>query len=179
MKKCSIIVATSLIDVAGTPCCHNPFICLQQAATFCSFRIKQLDKECFWKELPSDKDCHAYDALMTIGRAYCMLVLDCTFEAVYLCEFIARVFSLRRSSSSKILDSMWEAALVYLRMLVSNVDERNAGVVWSPNLMREMGHASAYARGMFEKYGSKIQGTDIALPNFQTNMGVMISVKSE
>lgn len=92
MQKASVKVAVSLLDLVAQSECHNPFLCLHQAAMYAGQGPKRGNNdEPFKRALPSEKDCSPLEALVILGRADCMRAVHFTDEALFLCSYVAQV----------------------------------------------------------------------------------------
>jgi len=97
LQKASLQVSLSLLDVAATKECRNPFLCLNQAAVFSAQGPKGGNNdEPLKKPLPKETDCSPEDALQVLGRADCLRAIHFTSEALFLCSYAARVCCLHR-----------------------------------------------------------------------------------
>jgi len=110
VRKSSVSVALTLLDVACSPSCENPFLCVQQAARFASHGPKYSD---FGSKmtLPKHEDVTPLLALRMLGRAECLQSLYHCKEAADLCRFVASVCNIRRGSSNSPLwrwNDMWK-----------------------------------------------------------------------
>jgi hypothetical protein len=99
IQKGCIQVSLALIDLASKQCCYNPFLCLQQAAIFASQGSKSGNNDDPFKAaLPEERECTAQEALVVIGRADCLQSLHFADEAVFLCNYVARVCRMHRDA---------------------------------------------------------------------------------
>jgi len=105
-QKSFITAAVALLDLVSLGACHNPFVCLHQAAIFSSHGAQGGCSDIpFKKSLLSIEDISALEALVILGRADCMRALSFIDQAMFLCTFILRICSLRRSCKNP--DFMW------------------------------------------------------------------------
>ena len=137
MRKASVLVAVSLLEIAAIPSCHNPIACLKRALVFLSHKGTRVEFEYLRKPLPNASDCTANDALVILGRADCMIVLSCAAEALFLCEFVARTCKSRRKE--KRWSSKWRVVSIYLQYISSKVHKHSKySVDWCAQLIEEI-----------------------------------------
>ena len=97
LQKASVHVAAALIDIAGLIDCHNPFLCLHQAAMFAGQGSKGGNSDAPFKSLlPPKSTCTELEALITLGRSDCMRALGFIDQAMFLCSFVAQVCRIHR-----------------------------------------------------------------------------------
>jgi len=97
LQKASLQVSLSLLEVAVTKDCRNPFLCLSQSAIFAAQGPKGGNNdETLKKSLPKETDCTVEEALQILGRADCLRAIHFTNEAMFLCSYVARVCCLHR-----------------------------------------------------------------------------------
>ena len=97
VEVASLNVAATLIEVAATRDCQNRFLCIHQASLFASQGPKGgSSDQSFKARLPTAAACTAHNALLTIGRAECLLATQFLPESAFLCSYVASVCSLHR-----------------------------------------------------------------------------------
>jgi len=98
-EKACLNLSIVLLDIAAIPDCHDPFNCLQQAASFASQATKSGNSDIVYRQsLPEMIQCNPREALIILGRADCLQAVYFPNEAAYLCSFVARVCRLHRDS---------------------------------------------------------------------------------
>ena len=125
LQKKNLQVATALLEVVTHRECHNPFLCLQQAAMFAAQGPKGgKNDEAFRKLLPEETECTPVEALTILGRADCMRAVYFPEEAMFLCAFVARVCSFHRDPNDSQLPwtSKWRAVSAYTYMTSVSID---------------------------------------------------------
>lgn len=125
LERSSLDVAVSLVSVASHDECHNPFLCLQQAAIFAAMGPKLGNSdEPFKVFLPLKKKCTALNALVILGRADCLRAIHFLESAHFLCSWVATVCSMHRSSTDDELpwNSRWRVIGAYLSFVSANID---------------------------------------------------------
>lgn len=102
VERASLQISAALIELLSLPDCWNPFVCLQQAASFASQGPKLGTTDLPFKApLPPKLDCSPSEALAILGRAECMQALHFFPEAGFLCSYVASVCGLHRSNRSR------------------------------------------------------------------------------
>jgi hypothetical protein len=100
VEKACLEVAGALVELA--PVCHNPFLCLQQAAIFAGNASKGGNCNFHFREpLPSAEACTPLEALVILGRADCLQAVYFCPEAAFLCSYVASVWSQHRNRHGK------------------------------------------------------------------------------
>ena len=147
-KQLSIDVASCLLDVAATPHCFNPIDCLKRSLTFIAHHSTHKDNKAFRKPLPDENLCTSTEALVVLGRADCMRALLCYSEAVYLCEFVARVCRSRRIHS--LWDARWRVVSIYLQIVVRKINVASKEILeWCPHAVEEIARGKQDAKSFF------------------------------
>lgn len=100
LQKASIRVSYAILAVAEEKACHNPFLCLHQAAVFAGHGSKGGNNDIAFKaKIPrSEDECSPFDALLILGRAECLASIAFTDEAMYLCSYVAKTCHLHRDN---------------------------------------------------------------------------------
>jgi hypothetical protein len=120
VEKASIQVTLALLDVAAQQSCHNPFLCLQQAAIFASQGSKAGNNdEVFRKSVPEANVCTPLEALIILGRADCLHSIYFPNEAAFLCSYASRVCSLHRDRQRPELE--WNARWKIVAIVAYNI----------------------------------------------------------
>lgn len=138
LQKASIRVAVCLLDLAGQPDCHNPFLCIHQAAMFAGQGSKGGNNDTHFKRIiPPKKTCTELEALLILvrvcvhfssslsecsflshkhimplslqGRADCMRALALVDQAMFLVSYIAEVCSFQRKKRKITKPNSWES----------------------------------------------------------------------
>ena len=136
-KQLSIAVAVCLLNVASSPSCFNAIGCVKRSVLFIAHKSTYNDSEAFRKPLPDEVACTSSEALATLGRADCMRVSSCLHEAVYLCEFVARVCRSRRIH--KLWDSRWCVVSISLQMIATDINASiDESIEWCPQAIEEI-----------------------------------------
>ena len=122
LQRSSVQVAAALLEVASQKECHNPFLCLHQAAIFASQGSKGGNNdEFFKKEISREEECSPNEALGILGRADCMRAIHFTDEAIFLCSYVAKICCLHRDRERT--DLVWSAKwrVVGIQMYIISV----------------------------------------------------------
>ena len=113
VEKAALNTAVALLNVAALPTCHNPFVCIQQAALFASKASKLGTNDTGFKvPLPEKTKVTAIEALLILGRAECLHSINFYPEAAFLCSYVASVCSYRRRRKSELWNSRWQVISV-------------------------------------------------------------------
>eukprot|EP00804_Cyclotella_cryptica_P030618 CCRYP_015660-RB/>CCRYP_015660-RB protein AED:0.34 eAED:0.34 QI:350/1/1/1/0.8/0.66/6/1929/1583 len=126
LERSSLDVSVALIEVASYNECHNPFLCLQQAAIFAAMGPKQGNNdEPFKKFLPLQKKCTALNALVILGRADCLRAIQFLDSAQFLCSWVANVCRMHRNNIEESLTwtSRWKVIGIVLSFVSSTINE--------------------------------------------------------
>ena len=126
LEQSSLDVSAALIDVAATKECHNPFLCLQQAAMYAELGSKLgSNDEPFKKLLPDKEKCTPLEALVILGRADCLRAIHFLQEAQYLCSWVISVCRLHRGPQDSTLlhDDRWKVISVLCYVTKATIDE--------------------------------------------------------
>jgi hypothetical protein len=116
IEKACLQLSVALLDLASEPSCHNPFLCLQQAAIFASQGCKAGNSDLvFRNSIPEEKACTPLEALVILGRADCLQSIYFPNEAAFLCSYIGRVCSLHRDRQLPDLEwnEKWRIVAIY------------------------------------------------------------------
>ena len=117
-ERGSLLVAVSLLRLAETTGCQNPFLCLQQAGLFASRGTKGGASEDFFKQpLPKMESCSPSEALAILGRSECLQAVYFYPEAAFLCSYVAKACSIRRSSLDH---TEWNSQWTVISLLTYN-----------------------------------------------------------
>mmetsp|Transcript_56654 Transcript_56654/g.84270 ORF Transcript_56654/g.84270 Transcript_56654/m.84270 type:complete len:1109 (+) Transcript_56654:520-3846(+) len=132
LQKSSLQVAAALLEVAEQKECHNPFLCLQQAAMFAGQGTKLGNNdEVFKQPLPNERECSPTEAIAILGRADCMHSIHFTDQAVFLCSFVAKVCLLHRDREIPELmwTSQWRVVGIKMYMVSTAIDSTIVSVL--------------------------------------------------
>ena len=134
-EKACLNLSTTLLEMAAIPDCHDPFNCLQQAASFASQATKFGNNDTVYRQsLPDMTQCSPREALVILGRADCLQAVFFPNEAAYLCSFVARVCRLHRDSKEEDYEwnDRWKIVAIYaynvsvmIRLTVSSILDQN------------------------------------------------------
>lgn len=117
VETVSLHVASDLLQMTACPDCCNPVLCIQQAAMFAGQGLKGGSSDLlFHARLPKSEACTPLEALLTLGRADCLLSVYFYQEAAFLCNFVANVCSRHRDEVGRNQkDTRWRivASLAY------------------------------------------------------------------
>jgi hypothetical protein len=130
-EKSCLNISIALLEMAANPGCHDPFNCLQQAASFASQATKSGNSDTVYRQsLPETTQCSSREALIILGRADCLQAVYFPNEAAYLCSFVARVCRLHRDSREVNCEwnDRWKIVAIYaynvsvmIRITVSSI----------------------------------------------------------
>jgi len=130
-EKSCLNISIALLEMAANPDCHDPFNCLQQAASFASQATKSGNSDTVYRQsLPETTQCSSREALIILGRADCLQAVYFPNEAAYLCSFVARVCRLHRDSREVNCEwnDRWKVVAIYaynvsvmIRITVSSI----------------------------------------------------------
>ena len=131
LERASIDVALALLALATFEQCHNPFVCLQQAAMFAAMGSKRGNNdEPFKRFLPLKSKCSPLEALNILGRADCLRAIHFLQEAQFLCTWVASVCHSHREQleDGMTWDSRWEVIGYVNYTVASYIDETSAAL---------------------------------------------------
>ncbi len=98
-ERASLNVSVALLELASSPGCFDPFLCLQQAAMFASQACKAGNSDTSYRAgLPEKTECTPLQALVILGRADCLHSVRFPNEAAFLCSYVAKVCRLHRDN---------------------------------------------------------------------------------
>jgi len=167
-EKSFINAAVALLDLVSLGACHNPFVCLHQAAIFSSHGTQGGNSDLPFKRLlPSIEDISALEALVILGRADCMRALSFIDQSMFLCTFILRICSLRRSCTNPdfMWNPKWKIVGIHAYMVCSTIDDlmatlpgcdvRKAKTKWDKDELKELKCCRKDAISLNRSYAKK------------------------
>jgi hypothetical protein len=102
IERASLNVSVSLLKLAESDACRNPFLCIQQSALFASRSPKRgTSDQAFQARLPLQNRCTPKEALLILGRADCLRAVYFVQEAAFLCSFVCRISRSHRQSKNR------------------------------------------------------------------------------
>ncbi|OEU20436.1 hypothetical protein FRACYDRAFT_267634 [Fragilariopsis cylindrus CCMP1102] len=151
-EKACLNLSIALLEVAAVPTCHDPFNCLQQAASFASQATKSGNSDTVYRRrLPELTQCTPREALIILGRADCLQAVYFPNEAAFLCSFVARVCRLHRNSAEADYEwnDRWRIVAIYgynvsvmIRTTVSSILNQTMQVAfraaWERDVVEEL-----------------------------------------
>lgn len=151
-EKACLNLSIALLEVAAVPTCHDPFNCLQQAASFASQATKSGNSDTVYRRrLPELMQCTPREALIILGRADCLQAVYFPNEAAFLCSFVARVCRLHRNSAETDYEwnDRWRIVAIYgynvsvmIRTTVSSILNQTMQVAfraaWERDVVEEL-----------------------------------------
>ena len=169
IEKTALQLSVALLDLASHPSCHNPFMCLQQAAVFASQGSKVGNNDMLFRHsVPKQESCTTREALVILGRADCLQSVYFPNEAAYLCSYVAKICSLHRDREREDLEwnDHWKIVAVYaynvsvmIRATVESVlddDMKESFLkVWERDVIEELERARLDAQAWKRSVRSK------------------------
>lgn len=147
-EKACLNLSIALLELAAVPTCHDPFNCLQQAASFASQATKSGNSDTVYRRrLPELTQCTPREALIILGRADCLQAVYFPNEAAFLCSFVARVCRLHRNSAETDYEwnDRWRIVAIYgynvsvmIRTTVSSILNQTMQVAFSAAWERDV-----------------------------------------
>lgn len=168
-KKACLSLSVALLDLAATPACQDPLICLQQAAMYASQASKYGNSDvAYRRRIPSADACTPLEALVILGRADCLQSVFFPREAAFLCSFVARTCALHRDffNSDHDWDDQWKVVGIYAHnvsiMIRTTVNcminhsnysrQTDFSSMWEQNVVKELEKGRMDARDALEMY---------------------------
>jgi hypothetical protein len=149
-KNC-LSLCVALLDLASSPCCRDPFICLQQASMYASQALKAGNSDVsLRRNIPSIHECNPRTALAVLGRADCLHAVLFPEEAAFLCSFVARACALHRNPMTTYeWNDQWKVVGVYahnvsvmIRATVNSMMNQSKlktfSKMWEPSVIKEL-----------------------------------------
>ena len=173
-KNC-LNLSVALLDLAATPCCKDPFMCLQQASMYATQAPKAGNSDMsFRRSIPTVNECSPRNALAILGRADCMHAVFFPEEAAFLCSFVARACALHRDPSPvyewndqwKVVGMHAYNVSVMIRATVNSMTKqtrpKNFSKMWEPDVIKELELGCKDAKELL-KSSSQQSGTTMEL----------------
>ena len=126
LEQASIDASVALISLVNYDECHNPFVCMLQAAMFAAMGSKRGNNdEPFKRFLPLKKKCTPLEALNVVCRADCLRAVHFLHEAQYLCTWVASVCQAHRDRLKEELpwNSRWRVIGILTHIVAATIDE--------------------------------------------------------
>lgn len=111
LQKACLRVSLDMLELLKSGQAGNPFVCMQHAAMFAYQCSKGgTNDRPFKTVLPPERECTPQQALLVLARCDCLQGLDFVDEAIFLCNYVARVCQLHRDKLEKDLEwsSKWK-----------------------------------------------------------------------
>ena len=183
-EKACLNLSVALLEMAAFPDCHDPFTCLQQAASFASQATKSGHSDTVYRQsLPQMSQCSPQDALVILGRADCLQGVYFPNEAAYLCSFVARVCRLHRDSREANYEwnDRWKVVAIYaynvsvmIRITVSSIldheMQKEFMSAWERDVVEELERARREGRTWINTL-TKTAGDESAINNLNGSNG--------
>lgn len=184
-EKACLNISVALLEMAAILDCHDPFNCLQQAASFASQATKSGNSDTVYRRsLPDMTQCSPREALVILGRADCLQSVYFPNEAAYLCSFVARVCRLHRDSVEVNFEwnDRWKIVAIYaynvsvmIRITVSNILDQSMQkafmTAWERDVVEELERARKDGKTWINKLTKTVGGvssTDVTEFGFST-----------
>ena len=171
-KNC-LALSVALLDIAASPCCRDPFTCLQQASMYASQAPKAGNSDMsFRRIIPTVSECSPRNALTILGRADCLHAVFFPEEAAFLCCFVARACALHRNPSTTYeWNDQWKVVGMYaynvsvmIRATVNNMMKQSKAKdfskMWDPTVIKELKSGCKDAKELAQ---SSLQHSDRAM----------------
>ncbi|KAL3915684.1 MAG: hypothetical protein SGILL_005529 [Bacillariaceae sp.] len=168
-KNC-VALSVALLDLAASPCCMDPFTCLQQASMYASQAPKAGTSDLsFRRNVPAVSECSPRSALVILGRADCLHAVLFPEEAAFLCSHVARACALRRNSSTTCgWNDQWKVVGMYaynvsvmiratMNSMMKQSKAKSFSNMWDQTIIRELETACKDAKELAQ---SSLQHSD-------------------